>query len=215
VVRVVMIGPPGAGKGTQARLLSERFGIPQISTGDMLRDAQRAGTRLGREAARYMNDGRLVPDEVVIGIVEERLARDDARRGFILDGFPRTVAQAEALAAMLDRHGSKLDVVVAMDVPRAELVERMAGRLVCRTCGAMYHRTFDPPKTPGVCDRCGGELFQREDDREQTIGRRLDQLAMEVAPVADYYRRASLLRTVEGTGSRDEVLRRITASLPV
>ena len=213
-MRVVMIGPPGAGKGTQARMLCERFGIPQISTGDMLRAAQREKTDLGRQAQRYMDEGQLVPDDVVIGIVDQRLDAEDCRPGFILDGFPRTVAQAEALDAMLARRGSRLDVVVAVDVPRADLVERMAGRLVCRSCGAMFHRTLDPPKTPGVCDRCQAELYQRDDDREDRITVRLDQLAKEVAPVADYYRRTGLLRTVDGMGSRDEVLHRITASLP-
>jgi adenylate kinase len=209
-----MIGPPGAGKGTQARSLSDRYGVPQISTGDMLRDAQREGTALGREAQRYMDDGRLVPDDIVIGIVEQRLDSDDARRGFILDGFPRTVAQAEALAAMLGRRGTPLDTVIAVDVPRSELIERLSGRLVCRTCGAMYHRTFDPPKHNATCDRDAGELYQRADDREDRITVRLDQLAKEVAPVAEYYRRAGLLRPIDGTGSRDAVLRRITASLP-
>ena len=208
------IGPPGAGKGTQARVLSERFGVPQISTGDMLREALRDGTPLGREAKQYMDEGRLVPDDVVIGIVEQRLAADDCRPGFILDGFPRTVAQAQALEAMLARRQWPLDAVVAIDVPRADLIERLAGRQVCRTCGAMFHRSFDPPKQAGVCDRDQGELYQRDDDREDRITRRLDQLAKEVAPVAEYYRRERLLRTVDGTGSRDEVLRRITASLP-
>jgi adenylate kinase len=209
-----MIGPPGAGKGTQARSLSDRYGVPQISTGDMLRDAQREGTALGREAQRYMDDGRLVPDDIVIGIVEQRLGAADSARGFILDGFPRTVAQAEALDAMLGRRGTPLDAAVAVDVPRAELIERLAGRLVCRSCGAMYHRTFDPPSANATCDRDGGELYQRADDREDRITVRLDQLAKEVAPVAEYYRRAGLLRPIDGTGSRDAVLRRITASLP-
>jgi adenylate kinase len=209
-----MIGPPGAGKGTQARLLCERYDVPQISTGDMLREAQRLGTSLGREAQQYMEEGKLVPDSVVVGIVEERLAAEDCARGFILDGFPRTVAQAAALDRMLRERGTALDVVVAVDVPRAELIERMAGRLVCRTCGTMYHRTFDPPKRPGTCDRCQGELLQRDDDREDRITRRLDQLAKEVAPVADYYRQAGLLRAIDGRGTRDDVLGRITASLP-
>jgi adenylate kinase len=213
-MRVVMIGPPGAGKGTQARLLGERFGVPQISTGDMLREAQRAGTPLGREAQRYMDAGRLVPDDVVIGLVEQRLGTDDARRGFILDGFPRTVAQARALDDLLARHGSPLQAAIAVEVPRADLIERLAGRLVCRRCGTMYHRTFDPPKTPGVCDRCGGELYQRDDDREDRIALRLEQLAKEVAPVAEYYQHAGLLHGVDGTGTRDEVARRIRASLP-
>ena len=213
-MRIVMIGPPGAGKGTQARSLSDSYGVPQISTGDMLREAQREGTALGREAQRFMDEGRLVPDAVVIGIVEQRLEADDARRGFILDGFPRTVAQAEALDRVLGNHGTPIDAVIAVDVPRPELIERLSGRLVCKTCGAMYHRTFDPPKQNATCDRDAGELYQRADDREDRITLRLDQLAKEVAPVADYYRRAGLLRPVDGTGSRDAVLRRITASLP-
>jgi adenylate kinase len=211
---VVLIGPPGAGKGTQARLLSERLAIPPISTGDMLREAQLAGTALGREAQRYMDEGRLVPEPVVVGIVDERLKADDAKGGFILDGFPRTVGQAEALDAMLARRGAALDAVLAIDVPRADLVERLAGRQVCRRCGTMFHRTFDPPRTPGVCDRCGGELHQRADDREDRITMRLDQLAKEVAPVADYYRRKTLLRQIEGTGTRDDVAGRIAESLP-
>ncbi len=213
-MRVVMIGPPGAGKGTQARLLCERFGVPQISTGDMLREAQRNGTALGREAQRFMDEGRLVPDDVVIGIVDERLTEVDCTPGFILDGFPRTVAQAEALATMLRRHGCGLDAVVAVDVPRADLIERLAGRLVCRVCGTMFHRTLDAPKRPGVCDKCGGELYQRDDDREDRITRRLDQLAAEVTPVAEFYRKAGLLRRIDGTGTRGDVFGRITASLP-
>lgn len=213
-MRVVMIGPPGAGKGTQARILGERFGIPQISTGDMLRDAQRRGTQLGAAAADFMEQGKLVPDAVVIGIVEERLGAPDCRRGFILDGFPRTVAQARALDAMLERRGIGLDRVLVVEVPRPELIERLAGRLVCRECGAMYHRRFDPPRAAAVCDRCGGPLVQREDDREDRIERRLDQLAGEVAPVAEHYRQAGLLRTIDGTGSRDAVLDRMIASLP-
>ena len=213
-MRVVMIGPPGAGKGTQARLLGERFGVPQISTGDMLREAQRAGTPLGREAQRYMDDGRLVPDDVVIGLVDERLGADDARRGFVLDGFPRTVAQAQALDTILARRGTPLGAALAVDVPRADLIERLAGRLVCRRCGTMFHRTFDPPRTVGRCDRCDGELYQRDDDRDDRIATRLDQLAKEVAPVAEYYRREGLLHNVDGTGSRDDVSRRIRASLP-
>jgi adenylate kinase len=209
-----MIGPPGAGKGTQSLLLSERYGVPQISTGDMLREAQRAGTPLGREAQRYMDEGRLVPDDVVIGIVEHRLTAPDAMKGFILDGFPRTIAQAKALEAMLAQRGITLDAAVAIDVPRADLVERLAGRQVCRVCGTMFHRSFDPPQTAGRCDRCQGELYQRDDDREDRITTRLDQLAKEVAPVAEHYRHVGLLRHVDGTGSRDDVLRRITASLP-
>lgn len=214
VVRVVLIGPPGAGKGTQARLLCERAGIPQISTGDMLREAQANGTALGRAAQEYMDQGRLVPDDVVIGIVDERISAADCGRGFVLDGFPRTVEQARALDGMLARRNVALDGVVAIDVPRADLIERLSGRLVCPRCGTMYHRTFNTPRTPGVCDRDGETLQQRDDDREDRIARRLDQLAKEVAPVSEYYRAAGLLRTVDGTGSRDDVFRRITAGLP-
>jgi adenylate kinase len=213
-MRMVMIGPPGAGKGTQARLLSERLGVPQVSTGDMLREAERQGTPLGRQAGEFMAQGRLVPDDVVIGIVEARLAEPDGRAGFILDGFPRTVGQALALDAMLARHGAALDTVAAIDVPRPALVERLSGRLVCRRCGTMYHRAFDPPAKPGVCDRDGGELYQREDDREDRIAVRLEALAKEVLPVADYYRSAGLLHRIDGDGTRDEVFRRILASLP-
>jgi len=209
-----MIGPPGAGKGTQALLLCERFKVPQISTGDMLREAQRDATALGRAARDYMDRGQLVPDEVVIGLVDERLAQTDCVPGFILDGFPRTVPQARALDSMLTQRGLQLDAVVAMEVPRAELVERLSGRLVCRSCGTMCHRTFDPPKVPLVCDRCGGALYQREDDREDRITLRLDQLAKEVGPVAQYYRDGGLLRSIDGRGARGDVLRRITASLP-
>ena len=211
---MVLIGPPGAGKGTQARLLCERAGVPQVSTGDMLREAQAAGTPLGRAAQEYMDQGRLVPDDVVIGIVDERLSAPDAARGFVLDGFPRPVEQARALDAMLARRGVALDGAIAIDVPRADLIERLAGRLVCPRCGTMYHRTFDPPRVVGRCDREGATLQQRDDDREDRIARRLDQLAKEVAPVTEYYRAAGSLRAIDGTGSRDDVFRRISAGLP-
>jgi adenylate kinase len=213
-VRLVLIGPPGAGKGTQARLLCDRYAIPAVSTGDMLREAERSGSALGREAQRYMVEGRLVPDDVVIGLVDQRLDADDCKPGFVLDGFPRTVAQASALDAMLRRRGLAIDAVLGIDVPRATLVERLAGRLVCRKCGTMFHRTFDPPATPRVCDRCGGELYQRDDDREESISRRLDQLAKDVAPVAAYYHQAGLLRSIDGTGTREQVMQRINAGLP-
>jgi adenylate kinase len=161
-----------------------------------------------------MDQGRLVPDDVVVGIVDERLSAADCARGFVLDGFPRTVEQARALDAMLARRGVALDGVVAIDVPRADLIERLAGRLVCPRCGTMYHRSFDPPRTPGVCDRDGAPLRQRDDDREDRIARRLDQLAKEVVPVTEYYRAAGLLRAVDGMGPRDAVFRRISAGLP-
>jgi len=212
--RVVMVGPPGAGKGTQARMLQTQRGIHQLSTGDMLRAAQQNGSPLGREARRFMDEGKLVPDDLVIRMVEERLGSPEYAGGFVLDGFPRTVAQAKALDAMLARRGERLDAVISFSVPRAELIRRLAGRRVCRGCSAMYHVHFDPPATPDVCDRCGGQLYQREDDHEETIGRRLDVYEHETQPVLEYYRVAKLLRETQGTGTADEVFARVAASVP-
>jgi adenylate kinase len=204
-----MMGAPGAGKGTQAKLLHEKLGVPHISTGDILREAVRAGTPLGREAQKRMDQGLLVPDDVVIGIVDERLARPDCARGFILDGFPRTVAQAQALDQRLASRGLPLTAVVEVDVPRAELVERLSGRRVCQACGTLAHVRFDPPTIDGRCDRCSGALIQRDDDREETVGRRLDVYTRETAPVLEHYRGAGLLRSVCGTGTPEEVFARI------
>lgn len=212
-MRVVMIGPPGAGKGTQAKLLQARFAVPQISTGDILREAQRQGSTLGLAAQRYMDQGQLVPDEVVIGIVEERLRAGDCAGGFILDGFPRTVPQARALEALLERKGASLDAVISMDVPHDELVRRLSGRMVCAECGTMFHLQFSPPRVEGRCDRCAGELIQREDDREDRISERLKLHAREIAPVAQFYRDTGLLREIVGTGHRDDVFGRVQASL--
>lgn len=208
-----MLGPPGAGKGTQARLLQATFGVPQISTGDMLRDATQQGSALGREAQRLMAAGRLVPDDVVIGLVEERLAAGDCARGFILDGFPRTVAQAEALQRLLKARGCCLDAVVAVRVPHDELVRRLSGRLVCRSCSAMYHAELNPPAEPDRCDGCGGALYQRDDDAPDRVAVRLALHAREETPLEEFYRASGLLRAIEGTGSRDDVFGRIRASL--
>lgn len=212
-VRIVMIGPPGAGKGTQARRLERREEVPQISTGDMLRDAEAAGTELGRAAARYMLAGQLVPDDVVIGIVEERLAAPDCERGFVLDGFPRTVEQAGALDGMLAKRGVSLDAAISVEVPRDEVVRRLSGRLGCNGCGALFHRDSRPPAVPGVCDECGGVLRQRDDDREDRIALRLETMAQETAPVLAYYEETGLLRPIDGCGSEDEVFARIEAAL--
>jgi adenylate kinase len=203
------MGAPGAGKGTQARLLAERLGVPHISTGDILRQAAASGTKLGLAARSYMDAGRLVPDDVVVGIVEERLHGVDCARGSILDGFPRTVAQAEALEGL----GQRMTAVIELAVPQDELVERLTGRRVCRGCGTMFHLVFNPPRQADRCDRCGGQLFQRDDDLEQTIRHRMEVYARQTAPVLAHYRAAGLLREVSGTGSRDEVFSRVAASV--
>jgi adenylate kinase len=203
--RVIFLGAPGAGKGTQARRLAADTGVPQVSTGDMLREAVAEGTALGREAKRYMDQGALVPDEVVIGLVDERLARPDAGRGYVLDGFPRTVAQAEALDALLRRRGQALDRVVFFEVSREELLRRLTGRRICRRCGTAFHLVSAPPKAEGRCDQCGGELYQRVDDAESTVAHRLDVYQAQTAPLLDYYKQRGLLVRVAGEGPVDRV----------
>ena len=205
------MGTPGAGKGTQAKLLAGRFGACHISTGDMLRDAARGASRLGLEAKRYMDQGLLVPDEVVIGLVAERLDTPDCKGGFLLDGFPRTVAQAQALDALLVRRGQPLGGVILITLPRAEALGRLAGRRVCESCGTMS--TGAPPAAAERCERCDGRLVQRADDREETILQRMDVYTRETAPVLEHYRRARLLREVDGTGSREDVFGRVAAGL--
>lgn len=205
--KLMFLGPPGAGKGTQAQRLADDFGIPQISTGDMLRDARRKGTDLGRKAGEFMDAGDLVPDEVVIGIVAERLQEDDARAGFILDGFPRTVAQAEALAGM----GIELEGVVNIQVSEEEVVRRLGGRLSCPGCGASYHAEFNPPATPGVCDKCGGDLIVRADDQPEAIRQRLQSYNAKTAPLVSFYEDRGKLLNVKGEGSPAEIEARIRA----
>ena len=208
-MRLVLLGPPGAGKGTQARTLVKRFGIPQISSGDLLRAAVRDGTALGVEAKRYMDRGELVPDDLVVRMIEQRLAEPDAKKGWILDGFPRSLGQAQALGAMLKRGGIAIDKVVAVSVPEDDLVERLAGRRTCRNCGAMYHVEFDPPKITGVCDKCGSELYQREDDSEKTVRNRFRVFHESTRPLLDYYGKAGVLAKVDGFGQPDQVGKRI------
>ena len=204
-MRVVLLGPPGAGKGTQARRLAERWSVPQVSTGDMLREAVAKGTPLGLEARRYMDAGELVPDAVIIGLVRERLAQPDGRKGFVLDGFPRTPAQAEALDRLLEGEGAPLERVVLFELDDEDLVARLGGRLVCRSCGRNYHLRLSPPRVPGRCDACGGELYQRADDDEATIRRRLAVYLRDTRPLVDYYRRRGLLATISGGGTVDAV----------
>lgn len=210
---MIMLGPPGSGKGTQAKRLTERFGIPQISTGDILREAVKEGTPLGKEAKRYMDEGKLVPDEVVVGIVRERLKEPDCEKGFILDGFPRTVAQAEALDRILEEMGRKIDHVIDIEVSEDELLKRLTGRRTCKRCGAMYHIIFNPPKRDGICDQCGGELYQRDDDKEETIKARLKVYREQTAPLIDYYEKRGLLRRIEGSGKIEEIEERILKAI--
>jgi len=204
-LRVIFIGPPGAGKGTQAQALASEWGVPHVATGDMLREAVAAKTPLGLEAKRHMDSGGLVPDEVVIGLVGERLAQPDAKAGVVLDGFPRTVAQAEALDALFARTGFALDRVVYFNVSRDELLRRLTGRRVCRACGRTYHLVSAPPKVADKCDVCGGELYQRVDDREDTVATRLDVYQKQTSPLLEYYRGRNLLAEVAGEGSVSQV----------
>jgi adenylate kinase len=213
-MRVVFLGPPGAGKGTQSRQLADERGAAHVATGDMLREAVAQGTPLGREAKRHMDAGGLVPDDVVIGLVAERLGQPDAVNGFVLDGFPRTAAQAEALDRMLGGRGLALDRVIFLDVSRAELLRRLTGRRVCRNCGANYHVVSAPPRTPGRCDSCGGALYQREDDAEAAVAHRLDVYERQTAPLLAYYRTRGQLASVSGEGAVDEVAAAITRAVP-
>jgi adenylate kinase len=213
-VRLIFLGPPGAGKGTQARDLAREWGVPQIATGEMLREAVAAGTPLGLQAKRIMDEGGLVPDDVIVGLIAERLRQPDATGGFILDGFPRTLGQAEALARLLKDLGQKLDAVVYFQVAESELIRRLTGRRLCRQCQTAYHMVSAPPRREGVCDRCGGELYQRDDDREATVLNRLRVYDQQTAPLLDYYRDRGQLTTVQGEGAigtiRDAIRRAAT-----
>lgn len=205
----ILLGPPGAGKGTQAKLMIDKWHIPQVSTGDILRAAVREGTALGIEAKGFMDRGELVPDRVVIGIIAERLKEEDAVNGFILDGFPRTIPQAEALQEILDELGRDIDHVISIDVDDEELVTRLTGRRMCKECGESFHVVFNPPAEEGVCDRCSGELYQRDDDREETIRQRLAVYSEQTQPLIAYYEKQDKVRRIEGTGSIEDIFSRI------
>ena len=200
-MRLVFLGPPGAGKGTQARELAHELNVPQVATGDMLREAVASGTPLGREAKAYMNRGALVPDDVIVRLIAERLAQPDAKRGFMLDGFPRTIPQADALERLLGELGVSLDRVIYLDVANAELVRRLTGRRSCPQCQSTFHVTSNPPRRENVCDRCGSTLIQREDDQDATVRKRLNVYAEQTSPLLERYRKRGVLRTVAGEGT--------------
>jgi adenylate kinase len=211
-MNIILFGPPGAGKGTQAKKMVDFYGIPQISTGDILRANVREGTELGLAAKAYMDKGELVPDDVLIGIIKNRLKEDDCKKGFILDGYPRTIPQADALAVILDEIEKPIDVVLNLEVPDEELVERISGRLMCK-CGASYHRTFNPPKKDDVCDICGSEVYQRADDKEEAVQNRLNVYKKQTQPLINYYEIQGILVTLDGTRDIDDVFEDIKAIL--
>lgn len=212
-MKMILLGPPGSGKGTQAKMLCERLGVPQISTGDMLRAAVQEGTPMGLRAKAEMEAGALVPDEVVVGIVKERLAKPDCDKGFILDGFPRTLPQADALKQTLADLEKELDAVVSLEVDEDAVVGRIAGRRTCRDCGKMYHVEFDAPAVADKCDKCGGELYQRDDDQEATIRKRLEVYARQTEPLIAYYRRDGLVKNVDGMQDIPAVQQQILTAL--
>lgn len=207
------MGAPGAGKGTQSALLAERLHVACISTGNILREEVRRKSALGAQAKRHMDKGELVPDDVIIGIVDDRLKQTDCAPGFILDGFPRTVPQAEALDRVLGALGRRIDAVVNITVPNEELIKRLSGRRTCRDCDALYHIIFDPPTNAGICNKCNGELYQRDDDHEDIIMSRLEVYVRATAPLLAYYRRRALLAEVDGTGGREDILSRILQTI--
>ena len=211
--RVVLLGAPGAGKGTQAKMLIEKYKIPQISTGDILRKAVADGTPLGKEAKVIMDAGGLVSDKIVLGLVEERIKQPDCKAGFILDGFPRNTAQAEALDKILTGKDMPLTAALNIDVDMNDLLKRLTGRRTCKSCQQMYNIYFSPPKKEGVCDKCGGALFQRDDDKEETIKKRLDVYTKQTAPLIEYYAKKNIMKTIMGTGSIDEIFKKVVAVL--
>ncbi|HAX46507.1 MAG: adenylate kinase [Nitrospinaceae bacterium] len=210
-MRLILLGPPGAGKGTQAKMLMEKFQIPQVSTGDILRKAVQEGAELGKQAKICMDAGKLVQDDIVIGLIKERIVEADCKGGFILDGFPRTIIQAEKLTETLKEMSLSMDAVVDFEVDNEELVNRLTGRGTCADCGAMFHKTSRPPAKSGICDGCGGALYQREDDKEETIKKRLEVYQDETAPLKEFYRKQGNLKTAQGYGTVEEIFSRVCA----
>lgn len=210
MLNLVLLGAPGAGKGTQARMLSEKYCIPHISTGDILRENLNKGTELGLAAQEYMDRGELVPDSVLIDIIKDRLSKPDTEDGYLLDGFPRTIPQAEALENIIDSLGKRLNAVIEIEVPDTELIARLAGRRMCR-CGASYHILFNQPESEGICDTCGKELYQRDDDTETAVKTRLDAYYRQTRPLIDFYAERKLLQAVDGLGDIESIFQRITS----
>ena len=205
-----MLGAPGAGKGTQAKMIADKYSIPHISTGDIFRANIKNGTELGMEAKKYMDEGKLVPDELTVRILLDRVAKDDCKNGYVLDGFPRTIPQAEVLDSELTKLGDKIDYAINVDVPDENIVNRMSGRRACVTCGATYHIVHIPPKNPGVCDKCGSELILRDDDAPETVLKRLGVYHEQTQPLIDFYENKKVLRTVDGTVDSADVFKQIT-----
>lgn len=212
-MRIIMLGAPGAGKGTQAKKIAEKYGIPHISTGDIFRANIKNGTELGKKAKTYMDQGLLVPDELTCDLVVDRIKQDDCKNGFILDGFPRTIPQAEALDAALSKMGEKMDYAIDVDVPDENIVRRMGGRRVCLNCGATYHIVSIPTKVEGICDKCGSEVVLRDDDKPETVQKRLSVYHEQTQPLIDYYNRQGILKTVNGTRPLEEVFADIVTIL--
>ncbi len=212
-MNLVLLGPPGAGKGTQAKMMIDHYGIPQISTGDILRAALKERTSLGLKAKEYMDKGLLVPDEVVIDIIKDRLKEDDCQNGYILDGFPRTVAQAQALDRVLAAMNSGIDHVISIEVEKGELIKRLTGRRTCRQCGRGYHVIFDPPLNKDLCDKCQGELYQRDDDNEDTVRNRLEVYDSQTFPLIQFYKEKGLVRSIDGQGGIQQIFDRIVKAL--
>jgi adenylate kinase len=212
-MNVVLFGPPGAGKGTQAKRLTTALGIPQISTGDMMRAERASGSELGKKFDHYMSQGLLVPDELTLSLLEQRMQQPDAAKGAIFDGYPRTAPQAQALDAMLARNGKKIDVVVSMEVALEEMIERVVQRRTCESCGHIYHLRYNPPPAPATCGNCGGKLVQRKDDTEEVVRKRNDEYLAKTAPILGYYSQQGIVKTISGIGTLDEVEQRIKAAI--